>query len=86
MKKLKEISVGSMVLLTILLSIILFIYSKIQSKSIENSSIGIIGGADGPTQIYISSGNDSLLIIVLITVIVAFIFTIIKVYKSFRKN
>lgn len=84
MKKLKVISAGSMVLLTILLSIFLIIYSKIQSKSIVHSSNGIIGGSDGPTQIYISSGDDSLLIIGL--VVAAFTFTIAKIYKLLRKN
>lgn len=86
MSKLKGISIKGMVLVTCILSIALFIYSKVQSKNIENTSIGIIGGADGPTQIYVSSGNDSLLIIGVTTIITSILLITIKAVKKSRKG
>lgn len=86
MKSGKKISIACMVFFTLLLTTILFIYSKIHSKSIENTAVGIIGGADGPTQIYISSDNDKFLVVGVIIVIVSVLITIFKVYTKLRKR
>ena len=56
------------------------------NKLLEASAITIIGGADGPTSIYISSGAKLQLILILLIFIFFFIFGIqnIKKHKTIR--
>ena len=55
-------------------------------KLFEASTIAIIGGADGPTSIYVSSGAKWQLILILLIFIFFFIFGIIRLIQNIKKH
>lgn len=56
------------------------------NKLLEASAITIIGGADGPTSIYVSSGAKWQLILILLIFIFFFIFGIIRLIQNIKKH
>lgn len=56
------------------------------NKLLEASAITIIGGADEPTSIYISSGAKLQLILILLIFIFFFIFGIIRLIQNIKKH
>lgn len=56
------------------------------NKLLEASTIAIIGGADGPTSIYVSSGAKWQLILILLIFISFFCFGIIRLIQNIKKH
>ena len=56
------------------------------NKILEASAITIIGGADGSTSIYVSSGAKWQLILILLIFIFFFIFGIIRLIQNIKKH
>ena len=56
------------------------------NKLLEASAITIIGGADEPTSIYVSSGAKWQLILILLIFIFFFIFGIIRLIQNIKKH
>jgi len=54
--------------------------------SAESASIGIIGGADGPTAIFVTSNTNWLLVSVSLVVIVAAVLLVLAVYRNKKKK
>lgn len=75
-----KILIGFMIF--IMASLLGVYWSKSQLTN-KPTNIGIIGSSDGPTSIYVTSGNETELLLLFLCLVVIIIISIIK-YKKMR--
>lgn len=65
MKMVKWLTAGILLLVAFVVGVVIFIIYSFTAK--DAASISVIGGADGPTSIYVSSGGNLVYLLICLT-------------------